>query len=141
MAKTFFPDWFDGISGKFGNAVFIRKPRILPVRGEEAGGYMRRFVYALAQGALPTNIKASFSIVAAEWKLLTGSEQITWNDEAALLSSTLGYDLSGRSVFFSYFLTKLTHGLSVYFNPAILGAGTDGIYANRETRQFTSNIV
>ncbi len=141
MAKYFTPAWLDAVSGKIDNMVFALKTRILPVRGVEAAGYMRKFVYAIAQSARVNNVNEGFKLLSAEWKLLTGSEQITWSDDAGLRSSVLGYDITGRDLFMSYYLTKLTHGLSTYFRVAALGVGTSANYVDRETRQFTSAIV
>jgi len=141
MAKYFCPAWLDGISGKIDNAVFAKKERILPVRGIEAAGWMREFVFALATGALNLNIKDGFRIVSNAWTALSGADQVTWNDEAKLRSSTLGYDVTGRMLFFSYFMTKLTHGLSTSMSPATLSAGAGDDYTNRASRQFTSAIV
>ncbi|GMT50031.1 MAG: hypothetical protein IEMM0008_1570 [bacterium] len=141
MAKYFTPAWLDGISGKIDNVVFAVKKRILPVRGLEAAGWMRRFVYALAGGAKPTNIKAGFTVVTNDWTAISGTDQVTWDDIAKVLSSTLGYDLTGRNVHSSYYMTKHTHGLGVEMYPATLSAGAGADYTNRASRQFTSFIV
>lgn len=139
MAYIFFNPLLEGLSGKVGSAlVVLLRSNMKNLRGLTPGGVVRSLGQHASFGQILTNVRKSFSLVAAAWSSATTVEKQSWSDAAASLQSQYGTFYSGNDYFQAYFMKLYGSQYGSGVNMASISAGVDWSYANRATVTWTA---
>ncbi len=132
---------FDKLSGKANRIVFFAKQKEMV-----DDSIIASFTYArpltrktLALSIVQENIVLAFQIVTQkfnELKLDVVAYQ-TWIDQAAVLETQLGREVTAHQVFRSFYTTKYVSTLGVFVVPLDISAGTSLNYVDRDSRNWS----
>jgi len=117
MAKYFTNPLLEGISGLVGRSIVcLLRSDILPIRGLQAAGVLRRLGQHASYGQILLNIRHAFTLATSAWTAMTFDEKQSWIDAAKLLSDQNQVFYSGIDYFIAYTmrLWGSQYGSSVY---------------------------
>ena len=139
MAKVALSWPFDGLSGQFGNAVYVQRSKEL-INGQTIRN-TETYVRAMPIRTLPVpittlNIAKAFKIMTLEFATLKADATAlaTWDAQALAISESQDRFLSTYQLFMSFFLTSYTSYMTVWTEPSSLGAGTSLSWTDRFSR-------
>ena len=151
MAKVVFHPNIQGYSGSILNKTHNFRQRAKWVSNQEIGGFVHRktpYSPNNSQTQVPKKwnnlcLQRAFILCTEEYyKLLqVGNEDAyrSWELEAMYLSGVLDYNMTVRTLFQGYFMTKYAQTLGIfkpYIYPLTLTSGISMSYQDRDSRQF-----